>query len=63
MDESVQFSGGQTVFHGCGCVTNFFQKYLENSAAFGQAIVREIRHVLLVTKFACVDSFLDAIIA
>ena len=40
-----------------------FEKYLENSAAFGRAIVREIRHVLLVTKFACVDSFLDAIIA
>ena len=24
-----------------------FEKYLENSAAFGRAIVREIRHVLL----------------
>ena len=31
-----------------------FEKYLENSAAFGRAIVREIRHVL--TKFACVDN-------
>ena len=40
-----------------------FEKYLENSAVFSRAIVQEIHHLLLVTKFACVDSFLDAIIA
>ena len=37
-----------------------FEKYLENWATFGRAIVREIRHVLI--KFACVDNFRDAII-
>ena len=37
-----------------------FENYLDNSAAFGQAIVQEPRHVL--TKSARVDSFLDMII-
>ena len=39
-----------------------YEKYLENSATFGRAIVREIiRH--LPNKFACVaNSFLDATI-
>ena len=38
-----------------------FEEYLENSATFGLANVQEFRHVLL-TKFVCVDNFLDAII-
>ena len=44
----------------CFVLSVVFGKYLENSATFGRAIAREIRHVL--TKFAGVDSFFDAII-
>ena len=33
-------------FIDCLFVSVVFEKYLENSVAFGRAIVREIRHVL-----------------
>ena len=38
-------------FIDCLFVSVVFQKYLKNLVAFGRTLVREIRHVLLVTKF------------